>query len=558
MTFGLPPTFRKNLRRYIARDYFALDGLIVTGRTLTPAPGTCTIVDTENKLSIANGKLVIAGGKAAPAYGDPGYWMGTPITRKAGQIVAFKVNLNDATKNIEVGLDTGKSGELAGHRLRIAADVLKCYDGATTGPTVFVPLDATDYVLVIITRAAGAQFFVKTSTGYYKRLRPADTDTTATFYAGISNYDAAGTVSPIIVSRKLWLPTPILSDSFAAADATSNDNRLSDGLGHAETTGLGSGGVLAWSGASGAIASNRLVITPTLGNELLSDGGFENWTSDTDLTNWTESKFGTSTINKESSVINSGSYALRCDIDASNSAAYAYQLSIPVGNWYRVSFYAKSSVAGKTIYVDIGGNIGPATLTDLYVQYVKTGKSAAAGTFALIRSGAASSSLYFDDVSVKQITLSSTLNLNKDPLSTSDIHIKTQIIRTAGLQAGIVLGVNSRTAPTSGIWVYLDGAGNVKIEINESGTWTTKATVAVTYVADAYIEAFLDGVTLKVYYNSLLVGSFITLSAGEKANLSGLYAGLFSTSELNSFKNTVVFSIGNSDEYEILTRILGV
>jgi len=52
MTFGLPSTFRKNLRRYIARDYFALDGPIVTGRTLTPAPGTCTIVDTETCLSI--------------------------------------------------------------------------------------------------------------------------------------------------------------------------------------------------------------------------------------------------------------------------------------------------------------------------------------------------------------------------------------------------------------------------------------------------------------------------------------------------------------------------
>ena len=49
-----------------------------------------------------------------------------------------------------------------------------------------------------------------------------------------------------------------------------------------------------WVGVGAAISGGRLVITPTIsGDELLTDGGLEAWTSATNLTNWTEGKAGT-------------------------------------------------------------------------------------------------------------------------------------------------------------------------------------------------------------------------------------------------------------------------
>ena len=100
-----------------------------------------------------------------------------------------------------------------------------------------------------------------------------------------------GFVDFLRIPKTRWLPTPILSDAFTAADATSNDGRIADGAGHAETTGLGSGGQVAWAGAGGAIVSNALVITPGLGDELLTDGGLNldqvnlmHWMSTLELT----------------------------------------------------------------------------------------------------------------------------------------------------------------------------------------------------------------------------------------------------------------------------------
>ena len=51
---------------------------------------TRSIVDTENKLSIANGALTYAGGKAAPAYGDPGSWH-PAWTRAAGLVLTMRL-----------------------------------------------------------------------------------------------------------------------------------------------------------------------------------------------------------------------------------------------------------------------------------------------------------------------------------------------------------------------------------------------------------------------------------------------------------------------------------
>lgn len=217
------------------------------------------------------GKLFVMGGKATPAYGDPGYWRTTAITRAAGQIGAAKITLGDVTSGFEFGFSNAKTGALVGNSFRVVSDTVKPYDGSTAGPTVSIPTDSTEVTKAVVLRAAGAHFFRKIGSGYWKYLYSTLTNNTASLYLGIAGYSQAFTADWIRPPFLKWLPTPLLSDSFAAADATSNHGRLSDGLGHAETTGLGSGGSgVAWSGGSGAIVSNRLVITPTLGAELNS------------------------------------------------------------------------------------------------------------------------------------------------------------------------------------------------------------------------------------------------------------------------------------------------
>lgn len=51
--------------------------------------------------------------------------------------------------------------------------------------------------------------------------------------------------------------------------------------------------------------------------EKLTDGGFETWTSATNLTNWTENVSSYGSVNREASVIDAGTYAARIDVTTS-------------------------------------------------------------------------------------------------------------------------------------------------------------------------------------------------------------------------------------------------
>jgi hypothetical protein len=62
---------------WLLRDEFTTDDAapITSPRTCEPGPGLLVVVDTEDKLSLSGGSLVCTGGKAVPAWGDPGVWL---------------------------------------------------------------------------------------------------------------------------------------------------------------------------------------------------------------------------------------------------------------------------------------------------------------------------------------------------------------------------------------------------------------------------------------------------------------------------------------------------
>jgi len=239
----------------------------VNGTACEPGVDTRTIVDTEGKITIADGKLVCAGGAATPVSGDPGDWLTTAITRAPGVIGACKIIPVDVSTSVMFGFDTNKSGVIGGNAFYLIADAIRLYSSATSGPTILIPIDNAETTMAVILRADGAFFFIKLSTGYWKLVGATNTNNIAALYLGIAVKSMAFTKDWMRKAFLKWLPTPVISDGFTAADATSNDGRLSDGLGHAEGVagGIGSGGGgVAWSGSSGAIQLNRLVITPGL------------------------------------------------------------------------------------------------------------------------------------------------------------------------------------------------------------------------------------------------------------------------------------------------------
>jgi hypothetical protein len=73
-------------------DQFLTDVVAPVGRLKSsPGPGLMKVVDTENKISVSGGKLVFSGGKAVPAYTDPGIEYES-VPRQSGLFLTARVN----------------------------------------------------------------------------------------------------------------------------------------------------------------------------------------------------------------------------------------------------------------------------------------------------------------------------------------------------------------------------------------------------------------------------------------------------------------------------------
>lgn len=270
-------------------------------------------------------------------------------------------------------------------------------------------------------------------------------------------------------------------------------------------------------------------ITPTLGAELLTDPGLEAWTSPTNLTNWTETIAGTSTVNQEVATIHGGANSARLDIDVANSTAAISQIpAAAVGTWLRATAYLRASASGKSVYVQIDpakvdGALAAVTPGTFWVEAVATGRVRIADPYMNVaRSSAPSASLYADDVSLKAMVLASMLG----SIQTGAINVSISVGLTipAGLQGGLVLALDSASSPANFILVtYNRGNGRVYVEQCIAGVYTALASTITAYVAGAVLRAEKVGTTLTVRYNGAVVGvPVIVTEAGN--TLCGLFA----------------------------------
>lgn len=285
-------------------------------------------------------------------------------------------------------------------------------------------------------------------------------------------------------------------------------------------------------------AQGRAYNTPTLGAELVTDGGFENWASATNLTSWTESLAGSTTINQETTVVNGGSSAVRFDQDPSNSQSFISQAGLAtVGRWYQASVYIKSNLSGKN--ANIGTTNNPWTLsasvgiTTTYAQYVVSGRATGAALLLSRGATAASSSIYFDDMSFRQIS-APTLHAYTLGAANNLAAIARINALTIGTQAGAFALVDNPLNPQNGIYAYHDGTG-VVLDKLVAGTWSNvNARVTVAFSADADLEIRpLGSNQFDLYYGGAKHGATATIS--DASIVSSLYYGLFSTYSGNLF-----------------------
>jgi len=522
---------------YILLDMFNTDLAAgsVHGTSAEPIGGTRTVTDTNSKISIINGELDFAAGAVA----NDGLW-GESNNRTSGRAFLWKVAPSDTNGIINIGLDTNTSGAVNDRLVFAGGGVLQIVPNGGTAYPVGAYTAGTYYVAAVM-RTTGLYWFINGEAFADWSLICITAAGTA---AGLPAMTAGSATSifkvdDMRIPNIVWLPTPLAYDTFTRADGA---------IGNSETTGPDSQTTpsLAWTG--GAISSNKNVITPSLGSDVLLDGAMENWISSTNLTSWVEEISGSSTVNREASDIHSGTYATRIDVDASNSSTGITQYpSVVVGTWYKASVWAKANVVGRSATFFTTFATKYLSLTTSYVNYFYTGRSAG-GYYGFGRSSSVSSSLYFDDALLEPLTLSSLFS--SVSTSDTDVIVDANVTLTARTQAGLVTNLDSTSSPANFLIAYHDGT-NVYLDKNVGGTYTNLISSAQTYSDGATLRVITytssGSLKVRVYYNNVMVGSEQTVS--DAGIISNTRHGLFSTYSGNSFDNFTLFARGTGDEY---------
>ncbi|MCU7521670.1 MAG: hypothetical protein HF312_15745 [Ignavibacteria bacterium] len=253
---SLLTTLRKPIK-FLLRDDFDTDlpAGAVNG-TKCRTGQTRTVTDTENKMSVAGGKLVISGGKATPVWGDPGVFYPT-INRQSGRIMVANIQQNN---KVIIGFALSTTGAATAADLAFfPGNIITGHAGGAQLPSIGSWIADTAYNVAVLLRSNGMMLLLKSSSDW--RLMWVDSrSNVSTIYPAITNNNAQAEIDTLRIPHRLWLPTPLLSDGFSLQG-------ISDGKGHAEgiAGGLGSGGGgVEWQGPTWSVSGGYLRNNPSV------------------------------------------------------------------------------------------------------------------------------------------------------------------------------------------------------------------------------------------------------------------------------------------------------
>ncbi len=519
-------TSGKSINNYTLNDQFITDVAAgsVNGTTAEPVGGVRTVTDTNSKISVTGGKLDIQAGTAA----NEGILY--PIqTRVAGKILLSTQNIS-ALPGSSSGWDSNTSGAIgSGIRMGTSNAVTIISGGSSVG-TGYTFTTNTDYIIAVVMRATGVFSFIKGGSQFPNwTLIWSDVLTNSNMYPAfpVAAATAVMTLDNIRIPTNLWLPSPVVSDSFDRANGALG---TTDGAGHAESTGLGSGGSgLTWTGSTWSISSNAAINTPVPGTDVITNGGFA---ADTDWTKGAGWSIGSNVATA-----------------AGVNAAITQTVDpLVVGTWYKATFTITSYTSGGARTL-IGSRLSGARGSTSTFNHITFANTAVAGVTSSNSFTGSIDNVIFKPLVFTEL-IASVSTSKKDYIA--DIKV-TLLDFTNNMPAGIVLNLDSATSPSSYILALLDAGGNASLYKCVSGVYTVVISASVTYSAGAVLRVIKDGTSYSLYYNNAQVGSTATIGDGSVVN--NTLCGLFNTDSGNTLNDFVVYSRGTSGEYNTLDRM---
>lgn len=541
---------RKTGDRYLLKDTFSVD--VAAGsvnNTHSDSGALRTIVDTNNKISITGGKLSFATG----AVENDGVRYPVQV-RETGKILKITITPANTSSLIRIGYDSNTSAFMDyGLDFTAAGNMqLYYYLGGDVAPIIGV-YTATPYQISVIMRSGGYYWFIKGGAFTYWTLLSYMGSGSGNKYPGIQANSTTSifTVDDIKIPPTLWLPTPLASDGFSIAT-------LTDGLGHPETSGVGSGGSgLTWTGATWSVAGGVVSNTPTLEGDVVTNGNME--TGDPP-TGWNAGAGAVLDGVADERTGGAGAQSMTVTNGAANYGNANQTITTVVGKWYQLTFWIKRASGieyrvfntSVTPWISIDNtNGGNATTSWAQKRIIARCSTISTVLGAYTNTNILNDFVSFDDIFLLPITHASLFR----SVVVANAHVKVRASSITFL-TNTQFGVAARLASdkTSGIVLYWDRDGTIKLdEFTGSTTWSNLMSVAKAWATGNSIELDLSGTAFRCYH--ITAAGVTTLLGSGTCTVDGSLgtdAGIFSTDPTNTGDNFVVYAKGNSNEYAIL------
>lgn len=200
----------------------------VNGTPATPGPGTRTVTDTENKLSVGSGVLSFSGGKATPAWGDPVFYIDSQ-DRSSGMAMYCSAAAISGSY-FAIGWNSSQGGLPDTNFTLKGAGVISLWVGGKSLNMEGTWVSGEFYEYAIVVRGSSGAFFCYRLGGSAIKLGFIDnTAVSSTIYPGIVNNNAVADVDHLRVAQ---LPAPWNDDYGIATQRLSGSRSPGDMFTH--------------------------------------------------------------------------------------------------------------------------------------------------------------------------------------------------------------------------------------------------------------------------------------------------------------------------------------
>lgn len=189
------------------------------GDTATGERGSLTVVETDGSFD-ADGTKIDFTAQSTPAWSGQYMRDADGQTRVRGLMGVGRIIINDRNKRFIAGLWNDAIADSAGAQAvhSTTSSFLNVMNENTLVIATGISLTNGDQIdWLVIARATGSYVLASINDGNWQLLWWFDTDSTATLYAGFSNFDADGSVNLIgsVVAPENLVPSPVVSDNYS-------------------------------------------------------------------------------------------------------------------------------------------------------------------------------------------------------------------------------------------------------------------------------------------------------------------------------------------------------